>query len=526
MPIDPGLPTQRIADMIAEADPAIVLAKPEYHAYLPDAPRLVSLDIDDNSDNTGPINCKYARSDSKHPAYVICTSGTTGHPKAIAVPFAVLVNLMKWHNAHGRRPRVAQLTSPGFDVSLQEILYALLSGGTLVIPDQETRIQPEKLIDFAVCAQITDIFCTATVLENLATATLQSERRMTQLENIWQAGEALVVGSALRRFFALHPKCRLHNHYGPSETHVVTAADLLVHPEDWPDAPSIGTPISNTSIYILDSELHRVPHGVDGEVYVGGEALARGYIGRPALTAERFIANPWATEAGSRMYRTGDIARLGPDGSIEYRGRADLQIKMRGFRIEPSEIEAALTSHPMVAHALVQLCDLGNHEKSLVAYVIPGDGAEYSEKPLRDWLNHRLPSYMVPSAFVKLDSFPMTVNGKVDRAALPAHTTRQSDSREPRTQTERTLCAIFAEVLGVERVGIQDDFFALGGHSLMVARVVSRIRGRLGLNVAVRLVFEAPTVERLADVITGSLEPELVLSDYAQAKAVTRSKPN
>ena len=278
--------------------------------------------------------------------------------------------------------------------------------------------------------------------------------------------------------------------YGPTETTVwSTTADLTG------GDPSIGSPIANTQVYVLDSRLRLVPPGVAGELYIGGDGMARGYRNRAGLTSERFVASPFAP---GRMYRTGDLAKWDSTGVLRFLGRADEQVKVNGFRIEPGEIEAALTAHPAIARAVVVARDTSFGGKQLVAYVVPGSDV-LDQAALREHLRQRLPEYMVPTAFAVLDALPLNPNGKVDRRALPELTHRLEEGGVPRTAREQVLADLFAELLGVPAVGTHDDFFALGGHSLLSARLVSRIRAQLGVEVGIRAVFEAPTVAGLAE---------------------------
>jgi hypothetical protein len=262
---------------------------------------------------------------------------------------------------------------------------------------------------------------------------------------------------------------------------------------------SIGRPLDNYRMYVLNGQLEPVPIGVTGELYIAGRALARGYLKRPALSAERFVADPYGREPGGRMYRTGDLARWRPDGALEYLGRADQQVKIRGFRIEPGEVEALLVAHPQVAQAAVAAREDGlGGGKELVGYVVAAPGAALDPAALRLHLSERLPDYMVPGALVLLERLPLTANGKLDRRALPAPERRsQEDYRAPRTPEEQVLCELFAEVLGLERVGLGDNFFALGGHSLLATRLVSRIYTALGIPLSLHDIFVARTVQDL-----------------------------
>jgi acyl carrier protein len=291
------------------------------------------------------------------------------------------------------------------------------------------------------------------------------------------------------------------NGYGPTENTTFTCCHPMRHPMRLEHTVPIGRPIANTRVYILDEDLRPVPVGVPGELYAGGEGVARGYLKRPELTAWSFIPDPFSTTPGARLYRTGDLARARPDGSFEFLGRTDRQVKLRGFRVEPGEIEAVLRRHPAVREAVAVVREDAPGGARLVAYVVPASEAAMDAAELRAWAAGRLPEYMVPSAWVALDALPLTATGKIDRRALPApgRTADAAAHVPPRTPTEELLAAIWAEVLGAGQVGAADDFFALGGHSLLATRVVARIRDALGVEPPVRALFEAPTVAALAE---------------------------
>ncbi len=383
-------------------------------------------------------------------------------------------------------------TPISFDVSVWEFFWPLVVGARLVVAAPGTHRDPEALAELIERESITTLQFVPSMLQ--AFIAHDESKFYPSIRRLISGGEALSTelrDKALQRL----PNGWLENCYGPTEA-AIDVTYWRCHQDDTGEVP-IGRPIWNTRIHILDANLALVPVGVAGELYISGKGVARGYVGRAGLTAERFVADPHGSP-GSRMYRTGDLARWRPDGAIEYLGRADAQVKIRGFRIEPGEIEAVLLRHGSVAQASVIAREDTPGDRRLVAYVVPAADMALDETGLRTHVAASLPDYMVPAAFVSLAALPLTTNGKLDRGALPVPELRPAVRRPPRGPEESILCELFAQVLRVRRIGIDDDFFALGGHSLLATRLISRIRAMLNVDIAIRSLFEAPTVEALA----------------------------
>ncbi|MGA5361274.1 amino acid adenylation domain-containing protein [Streptomyces purpurascens] len=534
LPLDPEHPAERISFLIEDAGAALVLTASTVEAKVAAAvPRMVldhehtrslvgsraGTDLSD-ADRICPLS-------PHHLAYVIYTSGSTGRPKGVAMSCRGLMNLLTWQATaipigEGESGRTAQFTTIGFDVSVQEILGALTSGRSLVVTAEDVRRDADELVRWLERHEINELFAPNLVVDAVCAAAVEQGRRLPALRHIAQAGEALTLTDAVRQFFHEETR-RLHNHYGPTETHVVTAHHLPEHPSEWPSAAPIGAPIANTRVYVLDGGLRLVPPGAVGELYVAGTGVARGYVNRPGLTAERFVADPFGPP-GSRMYRTGDLVRWTPDGELAFTGRADDQVKVRGHRIEPSEIETALSRHPDLTQTAVVAQQHKPTGKRLVAYVVPTTGTTLDTTTLRDFIRHTLPDYMIPAAFVPLDELPLLANGKLDRSALPTPTPGTTPTtRAPRTPQEELLCNLFAQVLGLPQVGAEDNFFELGGHSLLATRLTSRIRSALGVELVVRTLFDAPTVASLAERLYGHTRARVPLRSMARPAEVPLS---
>ncbi|GGS36121.1 amino acid adenylation domain-containing protein [Actinokineospora fastidiosa] len=484
LPVDADYPADRIRYMLDDARPVLALVDARADAVIPDVPRLVLGDFSEY-----PAESPGERALPAHPAYVIYTSGSTGKPKGVVVTHAGVPAMVRTHAGLDVGPdaRVLQFASPSFDAAFWEIAMALFSGGTLVMADPEAMLPGEPLTAVLRARRVTH----ATLPPVVLAATDPAPDLVPSM--LVTAGEACSPDLVAR----WSSDRRMINGYGPTETTVATSVSGPLSPGG---VPPIGRPVTNLRCYVLDAALRPVPPGVPGELYVAGDGLARGYLRRPSLTAQRFVANPF--EPGARMYRTGDLVRWTPDGELVFVGRADEQVKIRGFRVELGEIESALLSAPGVAQAAVIAREDRPGDRRLVGYVVGAVDPAAARARVAD----RLPDYMVPAAIVVLDELPVTPNGKLDRKALPAPDLTAT-GRGPETDVERTLCALFAEVLSVESVGVTQSFFDLGGHSLLATRLVGRIRAALDVDLTVRTLFESPTVESLATRLTTPQDP-------------------
>jgi amino acid adenylation domain-containing protein len=498
LPLDPGYPRQRLEQTLADSDATLLLADAVGRQAIGEETiaTITIIDFDPNEIctwNTCPdTNPQVLGLNSRHVAYVIYTSGSTGIPKGVMVEHTGIINLAQAQIALlklSSSSRILQFASIGFDASIFDIVMAFGSGATLYLLNENDRHSATGFSNYLSHNRITH----ATLPPALLKGQVELES-LSKLTTLVLAGEE--PSSAL--ICAIDKKVSVFNAYGPTEDTVWTTAWL--RPDDFNGTVvPIGRPISNTRIYLLDPHGVPVPLGVTGELYIGGAGVARGYLNRPALTAERFIDSPFVP--GDRLYRTGDLARYLPDGNIEYLGRTDHQVKIRGFRIELGEIEACLLRDQSLAQAVVIAREDRPGHKQLVAYVVPASGLGVDgvdTEALRQTLAKQLPDYMVPAAIVSMAHLPLTPNGKLDRRELPVPDFAVSVSRDPRTPQEEILAGLFAEVLGLDRVGVDDSFFNLGGHSLLATRLISRMRSTLHVEIAIPTLFNAPTVAQLA----------------------------
>ncbi|NJM73455.1 MAG: amino acid adenylation domain-containing protein [Scytonema sp. RU_4_4] len=513
VPLDPFYPKERLAFMLEDTQVCVLLTQQRLVEQLPEhKARVVCLD-EDWKDIAHPSQENLSSGVTiDNLAYVIYTSGSTGKPKGICLAQGSLINLLQWHFSHlCKGARTLQFASLSFDASFHEIFATWGTGGTLFILSENLRMDAVGLGRFVSDRAIEKVILPVVVLQLLAESVGEqgiAPLHIGLLNTLWEiitTGEQLQITQPIIKLFKSLKHCSLHNHYGPSETHVVTALSLGKNSDEWSFYPPIGRPITNTQIYIVDRQFNIVPLGVTGELYIGGVSLAQGYLNRPDLTAEKFIPNPFSEKPGARLYKTGDLARYLPNGNIEYLGRIDHQVKIRGFRIELGEIEAALSQHPAVREVVVldQKDEAG--KKRLVAYVVSDQEPTSISGKLRYFLHEKLPSYIVPSAFVFLEALPLTSNGKVDRRALPVPDLARPELERtfvaPRTAAEEIVAEIWKQVLGIEKVGIYDNFFELGGHSLMTTRVISQVRQVFQIELPIRSLFKSPTLEGLVDAI-------------------------
>ena len=504
LPLDPAYPRERLAFMLADAGARVLVTHGALLDRLPaDGAEIVRLDADAVAIAKQPTSAPAVALDPHNAAYVIYTSGSTGVPKGVLVTHHNVVRLVKGTNyIELTLDDVFLHLSPlSFDASTFEIWGALVNGARLVIyPDGPVDIP--RLKEIVAAAGISVLWLTAALFHQVVDEDLLT---ITCVRKLLAGGDVLSV-SHVRQVIEASRSCQLINGYGPTEGTTFSACFSATGAANFEHSVPIGRPISNTRAYVLDGGLEPVPAGVTGELYIAGAGLARGYLQRAGLTAERFVADPFGP-AGSRMYRTGDLARWRAEGVLEFRGRADDQVKLRGFRIEPGEIEAALLRHPCVTQVAVIAREDAPGNKRLVAYLVGASDQAVDADALRAHVATSLPNYMVPSAFVVLEHLPLMPNGKLDRKALPEPERRLPESEEtfvaPRSPTEVALAVIWCGVLGVEKVGIHDNFFELGGHSLLVIRLIYEINRRLKISVSVPELFNNPTVEQMTRLIVG-----------------------
>jgi amino acid adenylation domain-containing protein len=497
VPLDPQYPVERIAFVLEDAQAPVVLTQERWIDRMPISwTQVLSLDRDwpqiASSSQSNPPTVTI----HDNAAYVIYTSGSTGRPKGVVVTHQSVINVVAAQAAAfdvKAGTVVSQFVSIAFDAAISDWGNALLSGGVLaLVPPgvlgadlnqwmRESGIQVATIPPGVLATMPTE------GLSSLAMITTGGEKFSLDVVNRW-AG-----------------KCSMINAYGPTECTVTSALAMLNVDEE----PTIGKPIINVQVYVLDWRMNSVPVGVAGELYIGGLGVSRGYLNQPAMTAEKFLPNPFSNRRGERLYRTGDMGKWKPDGNLEYVSRADDQVKIRGYRIEPAEIEAVLRQHGAISEAVVIAQDDEGGQKRLVAYVVERESEKGRTAELREYLQERLPEYMVPGVYLELEKLPRTINGKIDRKALPKPELARGESQkyvEPRNEVEQALAGIWSEVLKIEKIGINDNFFDLGGHSLLATQVVAKIRRLFGVELELRKLFEEPTIAALANILEAGFD--------------------
>jgi amino acid adenylation domain-containing protein len=516
VPLDPQYPADRLSFLLADAQVPVLLTQSHLRDHLPaTSAHVITLEPEPELSPQSIANPRPLATPD-HLAYIIYTSGSTGTPKGVQITHKGMLNLVCWHQqafALTASDRTTQIASPAFDATGWEVWPSLCCGASVYLVDEQVRTLPLALRDWLVCHQITISFLPTPLAEQLLDLDWPPETALRFL---------LTGADVLHHYPGTTLPFALINNYGPTEATVVATSGRI-----WPQAeaempPSIGCPIANTEVYLLDEHLRQVAIGEPGELHIGGIGLARGYLRRPELTQEKFIPHPFSRDPGARLYKTGDLARFLPDGQLAFLGRIDHQIKLRGYRIEPDEIIGALNRHPAIQASYVLAREDAPGQKHLVAYLVaqPGHAIELSD--LMQMLQATLPDYMVPTTFVQLAALPLTPNGKVDRDALPAPTQANTLGAEtfaaPQTPIEEQLATTVAALLRVERVGVTENFFLLGGHSMLGAQLIAWIGANFGLELPLRTLFDAPTVRQLAAEVERRLMTKLEAMSEDEAR--------
>lgn len=523
MPIDPSYPAERIAGMLEDAQPPVVItSRTHQHLFKGTAAKVLlieDIDLENGRLFEGP--CPATADDL---LYVLFTSGSTGRPKGVAMHHAPLTNLIQWQlrtSVCKAGDRTLQFAPISFDVSFQEIFTTFAQGGTLVLITDEDRLNSTQLLRKIIAQRINRIIVPFVALQYLAEAMERTGEVPSTLKEVFTSGEQLKITPAIANLFKQLPGCRFCNQYGPTEGHVVSELELKGDPSTWPALPNIGKAIDNVKLYVLDEQMKPVKQGEEGELYLGGACVAKGYIGRDDLTAERFLADPFepvlSGRAQPRLYKTGDRAAELPNGEIDYKGRIDGQVKVRGYRIELGEVEVAMEKHPAIEQAVAAVREDHPGLKRLIGYYVAK--SELSTNELRKHLATLLPDYMQPSAFVAVKELPRTPSGKIDRKALPAPDVKRPDLdvafAAPTTSVQKTLANVWADLLGIDRVGIDDNFFDLGGNSLLSIQAVAQLEGH-GLKLPIVKLYQHPTIKACASYLEGGTDS---LSPAAMAAA-------
>lgn len=503
VPIDPMYPTERIALMLEDALPPVVITDSAHAHLFPSSAKL--LVIDRTELTKGAVFQEQSPASPANLCYILFTSGSTGRPKGVAMHHEPLINLIQWQlrtSVLGHGDKTLQFAPISFDVSFQELFTTFGQGGTLVMITDEDRLNSTQLLRKIIAEKINRVIVPFVALQYLAEAVQRTGEVPVSLKEVFTSGEQLKITPAVINLFQHLPGCRFCNQYGPTESHVVSELELKGDPTTWPSLPTIGHAIDNVKLLVLDEEMQPVEQGVEGELYLGGPCLATGYFGREDLTSERFIPDPFTP--GGRLYRTGDRSVELPDGSIDYKGRIDGQVKVRGYRIELGEVEVALEKHASIQQAVATVREDNPGLMRLVGYYVPS--SPLTTNDLRTHLAALLPDYMVPAAFVAVEELPRTPSGKIDRKALPAPDMKRPELdvpyARPTTEVQKTMATVWAGLLGVDKVGINDNFFDLGGNSLLSIQCVAQLEGH-GLELPIVKLYQHPTIRACAEFLDG-----------------------
>jgi amino acid adenylation domain-containing protein len=495
LPLDPDYPVERLRFMLEDARVPALITRQEIGQRIGNLGwNPVHIDSDASQISAYPANDPPVATTADNLAYVIYTSGSSGQPKGVQITHGNLSNLIAWHRRAFQvsgNDRASQVASVGFDAAVWEIWPNLAAGSSIHFAPEEVRVAAEPLKEWLIAERITISFVPTPLAEGLITLAWPGSTALRLL---------LTGGDALHHYPHANLPFRFVNNYGPTECTVVATSGEILSGLDSTAPPAIGRPIDNSQIHIVDEHLQRVPDGAVGELYIAGHGVARGYLNRPELNAERFISNSFSGDGG-RMYKTGDLARMLPTGEIAFVGRIDDQIKIRGYRIEPEEIVMRL-DQCFGVEASVVVARGENGDNRLIAYVVPSAGAKLTHNSLQQYLTRYLPDYMIPSAFVRMTELPLNANGKVSRSALPVpspeNTITDSVRVGPSTPIEERVIAIVSELLGLDQVGVNDNFFFLGGHSLLGTQLIARARDSFGIELPLRTVFDSPTASQLS----------------------------
>jgi amino acid adenylation domain-containing protein len=496
LPLDPNYPIDRIRFMLDDASVPVLITRNPTSEWLQSSSgqiRVVDIDNPGIVDEESPLAACPVTAD--HLAYIMYTSGSTGQPKGVQITHRSLMNLVLWHHDAfevTNTDRASQLASPGFDAAVWETWPYLAVGASLHIPDEVTRKDAKALRDWFVTNRISVGFVPTPLAEQMIHLKWSPQSALRLL---------LTGGDTLHRPPEPGLPFAVINNYGPTEATVVATSGLVSSKQNQDSVPAIGRPIANTDIHILDENMQPVPKGIIGEIYIGGIGVAKGYVNQPELTRERFVTHIFGADQNARLYKTGDLARFLPNGEIAFCGRIDGQIKLRGYRIEADEISNVLDKHSAIQNSAVGVYENSLGEKQLSAYVVLQDTAKVTGRALKQFLRSKLPEYMIPSIFIRIETLPLLPSGKLDRNALPLPTLDnmlREESQPANNEVERQLIDIMTKLLGVKTISINDDFFMLGGHSLMGAQLLNKVRETFGVEITLMKLFENGTIASMA----------------------------